>query len=84
MTNNSLNTAAPLACGTRPCWSPPSPALSSNKRTAFIAIELFLALNGHALRATDQDCVMTMLPLAAGDLSEDALADWIRAWTVAT
>jgi death-on-curing protein len=31
------------------------------------------------LRATDQDCVMTMLALAAGDLSEDALADWIRA-----
>lgn len=55
------------------------PFVDGNKRTAFIAIELFLALNGHALRATDQDCVMTMVALAAGDLSEDALADWIRA-----
>ena len=60
------------------------PFVDGNKRTAFIAIELFLALNGHALHATDHDCVLTMLALAAGDLSEDALADWIRAWTVAT
>ena len=57
------------------------PFVDGNMRTAFNAIELFLTLNGHALRATDQDCVMTMLALAAGDLSEDALADWIRAHT---
>ncbi len=54
------------------------PFVDGNKRTAFIAIELFLTLNGHELRATDHDCVLTMLVLAAGDLSEDALADWIR------
>ena len=54
------------------------PFVDGNKRTAFIAIELFLALNGHELRATDHDCVMTMLALAAGELSEDTLADWIR------
>ena len=55
------------------------PFVNGNKRTAFIAMELFLALNGHELRATDHDCVMTVLALAADDLSEDALADWIRA-----
>ena len=54
------------------------PFVDGNKRTAFIAIELFLALNGHELRATDRDCVMTMLALAGGELSEDALAEWIR------
>ena len=54
------------------------PFVDGNKRTAFIAIELFLTLNGHELRATDHDCVLTMLAQAAGDLSEDALADWIR------
>jgi death-on-curing protein len=59
------------------------PFIDGNKRTAFIAIELFLALDGHALRATDQDCVMTMLALAAGDLSDEALAAWIRAQAVA-
>lgn len=59
------------------------PFVDGNKRTAFIAIELFLALNGHELRATDVDCVSTMLDLAAGELSEDALAAWIRAQSVA-
>lgn len=54
------------------------PFVDGNKRTAFIAIELFLALNGHELRTTDHDCVMTMLALAAGELSEDALGNWIR------
>jgi death-on-curing protein len=55
------------------------PFVDGNKRTAFIAIELFLALNGHELRASDLDCVSTMLALAAGELSEEALACWIRA-----
>ena len=59
------------------------PFVDGNKRTAFIAIELFLALNGHELRASDVDCVTTMLALAAGELSEDALAAWIRAQSVA-
>lgn len=55
------------------------PFVDGNKRTAFIAIELFLALNGHELQASDLDCVTTMLALAAGELSEEALAGWIRA-----
>ena len=55
------------------------PFVDGNKRTAFIAIELFLALNGHESQASDLDCVTTMLALAAGELSEEALACWIRA-----
>lgn len=54
------------------------PFVDGNKRTAFVAIELFLALNGMELRAVDADCVMTMLSVAAGTLSEDDLAAWIR------
>ena len=54
------------------------PFIDGNKRTAFVAMELFLQLNGHALTADDGACVLTMLALAAGDLSEDALADWLR------
>jgi death-on-curing protein len=50
-----------------------------NKRTAFVAAELFLDLNGQVLIADDADCVISILRLAAGDLTEDALADWIRA-----
>lgn len=54
------------------------PFIDGNKRTAFVAVELFLALNGHSLDATDADCVMTMLKVAAGDMRETDFADWIR------
>lgn len=54
------------------------PFVDGNKRTAFVAVELFLALNGHVLTATDADCVLTVLTLAAGDLSEAEFARWLR------
>lgn len=54
------------------------PFIDGNKRTAFVAVELFLALNGLELQASDADCVMTMLALAGGELTEEAFADWIR------
>lgn len=54
------------------------PFIDGNKRTAFVCIELFLALNGFALTASDADCVATMLALAAGELAESELATWIR------
>ena len=54
------------------------PFIDGNKRTAFVAVELFLALNGFELRATDADCVLNMLDLAAGKLPEAEFADWIR------
>jgi len=54
------------------------PFVDGNKRTAFVAVELFLDLNGWALQASDAECVLTMLALAAGELPEDAFADWLR------
>ncbi len=36
------------------------------------------ALNGFELVASDADCVLTMLSVAAGDMEEAAFADWIR------
>lgn len=54
------------------------PFVDGNKRTAFVAVELFLNLNGHALVAEDADCVMTMLRLAEGAIGEDGFAAWIR------
>ena len=54
------------------------PFVDGNKRTAFVAVELFLLLNGHELVANDADCVMTMLSVASGDLSEAEFAAWIR------
>jgi len=54
------------------------PFVDGNKRTAFVAAELFLMLNGHELAADDAACVLTMLAVASGDMSEDAFAAWIR------
>lgn len=54
------------------------PYVDGNKRTAFVATELFLRLNGWELAAEDADCVLTMLAVAAGDLSEEQFADWVR------
>ena|SRR5690349_11112969 len=53
------------------------PFVDGNKRTALVAAELFLALNGHDLTATDVECVETFLALAAGEISEEELAAWI-------
>jgi death-on-curing protein len=55
------------------------PFLDGNKRTSLVVAELFLALNGVDLTATDAECVTTFLRLAAGELSEDQLADWMAA-----
>ena len=55
------------------------PFIDGNKRTAFIAVELFLGLNGYGLLADDVACVLTMLAVAAGELEEDAFAGWIKA-----
>jgi death-on-curing protein len=54
------------------------PFIDGNKRTAFVAIELFLACNGHELVADDASCVLTMLSVASGTMDEPALADWVR------
>lgn len=59
------------------------PFMDGNKRTAFVAAELFLLLNGWALQAADADCVLTMLALASGELAEPAFADWLRRHAVA-
>jgi len=55
------------------------PFIDGNKRTAFVAAELFLALNGYALLASDPACVQSMLALAAGELDEPSYAVWLRA-----
>ena len=51
------------------------PFIEGNKRTAFVAVEVFFRLNRLELTAGDADCVLTMLTMlavASGDLSEPA------------
>lgn len=57
------------------------PFIDGNKRTAFVCVELFLALNGYVLTASDTDCVSAMLALAAGELPEADFAAWIKTHT---
>ena len=57
------------------------PFIDGNKRTAFVAVELFLSLNALELGADDADCVLTMLAVAAGTLDEAAFAAWLRTHT---
>lgn len=57
------------------------PFTDGNKRTAYVAMELFLWLNGLELLATDADCMITMLGVAASQISEAELADWLRQQT---
>ncbi|MFM5954376.1 MAG: type II toxin-antitoxin system death-on-curing family toxin [Novosphingobium sp.] len=54
------------------------PFVDGNKRTAMVVCETFLMLNGHALSASDAEVVVAVQALAAGELSEDELADWLR------
>jgi death on curing protein len=54
------------------------PFVDGNKRTAFVAAELLLALNGMALNVDDGACVLTMLAVAAGQMDEATFARWLR------
>ncbi|CAN5391577.1 type II toxin-antitoxin system death-on-curing family toxin [soil metagenome] len=55
--------------------------IDGNKRIALAAIALFLRINGWRLGATEVEAVGTIMDLAAGNLSEEELAEWIRAST---
>jgi len=52
--------------------------VDGNKRAALLATGLFLYLNGWRLTASQADTTLAMLSLAAGDLSEDDFAAWLR------
>lgn len=53
--------------------------VDGNKRVAFLAVGLFLALNGFRLTAAQTDATLTVFSLAAGEVDEPTFARWIRA-----
>lgn len=57
------------------------PFRDGNKRVAFLVMAVFLELNGLRLTVDDTGVVTTMVALAAGQLDEPTLADWIRSHT---
>jgi death on curing protein len=54
------------------------PFVDGNKRVAFLAIGLFLGLNGQRLVAAQAEATLVMLDVAAGGVNEQALAAWLR------
>ena len=52
--------------------------VDGNKRAAFLAVGLFLALNGYRLTAPQADATLTMLAVAAGQMDEATFARWLR------
>lgn len=59
------------------------PFVDGNKRAAFLATGLFLALNGMRLRAPQAETIGAVVALAAGELEEAAFAEWLRHRAVA-
>jgi death-on-curing protein len=49
-----------------------------NKRVGFMAMAVFLDLNGWELDAPEPEVVQVMVAVAAGDLGEPELAAWLR------
>jgi len=49
-----------------------------NKRTAWLAARGFLSSNSYALFFDKSEAIRTMQALAAGEVSEDAFAQWLQ------
>jgi death on curing protein len=54
------------------------PFVDGNKRAAFLAVGLFLYLNGYRLTASQADATRAILALAASEIGELQFAQWIR------
>lgn len=59
------------------------PFIDGNKRAAFLAVGMFLYLNGLRLQVSQAEATVTMLAVAAGDISEEDFAAWLRAHSAA-
>ena len=55
------------------------PFLDGNKRTGFMLGAGFLERNGFEFHATEADAVLRTLALAAGEMTEAAYAEWMKA-----
>lgn len=54
------------------------PFVDGNKRTAAVVAGAFLFLNDHPVESAEAEVAVMFLALAAGELSEDELAQWFR------
>lgn len=54
------------------------PFVDGNKRTATVACELFIRLNGGRINATDAELYPRYLALAEGKITDTEFAGWLR------
>ncbi len=54
------------------------PFVDGNKRIAFLAVGIFLAMNGRELHADPLEAIQTIVALAMGKLDEEGFAIWVR------
>ncbi len=54
------------------------PFVDGNKRTALVVSFAFLDVNGLEVTASQEDAYLTILGLAAGEISEDQLTQWFE------
>ncbi|MEP6591970.1 MAG: type II toxin-antitoxin system death-on-curing family toxin, partial [Gemmatimonadota bacterium] len=54
------------------------PFNDGNKRSAFLAMTIFLGLNGKEVDASETEVVQLMVALASGSLTESQMASWVR------
>ena len=54
------------------------PFVDGNKRTSLLALYTFLGVNGVDFNVSEAEAAAIILSLAAGEVSEESLARWIR------
>ncbi len=54
------------------------PFIAGNKRVAFVALVLFLALNGMTFDPPQVEAAITTLSMAAGDIDDATFIAWVR------
>ncbi len=55
------------------------PFVDGNKRTAYVALESFLLLNGCRFPVSDAEAVVGMLAMTSGEIDDAEFIDWVRA-----
>jgi len=54
------------------------PFIDGNKRTAFVAMDIFLQRNGFEITASEEDAFKMMIKLSSGELSKKGSASWLE------
>ena len=54
------------------------PFVDGNKRTGFLAVYVFLHMNGWQLKSSEAEAVNMILALAAGEIDESGFSGWLK------